>query len=284
MNYPITADCHVHSGFSHDVKSGYPDNVAALCESAIAKGLSYLAVTDHFDIDFQLAGIDPLFAFSEARDALLNAREHYRDRLYLALGIEYGQPYTYPEKFPGYLSDIPYDIVLGSVHSANAFDGLVHLPYRTMTEEERETLAERYLDAYEKLVTLDDAMEAPAKIDVYAHPTLLCRYFYKHGIAYPYETWEERMRSLFAHIIAKGKGIEFNVSCLRAGGELSDPSPVAALHWYKDCGGEIVTVGSDAHRPEDIASGFGDAAEILRSLGFRYYTVYKERKPVFYTL
>jgi histidinol-phosphatase (PHP family) len=44
-------------------------------------------------------------------------------------------------------------------------------------------------------------------------------------------------------------------------------------------GGELITIGSDAHVPERIAGCFEETAEILRALGFKYYAVYKERKP-----
>jgi histidinol-phosphatase (PHP family) len=48
---------------------------------------------------------------------------------------------------------------------------------------------------------------------------------------------------------------------------------------YREMGGELITVGSDAHVPERIAGRFEETAGILRSLGFRYYAIYKERKP-----
>ena len=48
---------------------------------------------------------------------------------------------------------------------------------------------------------------------------------------------------------------------------------------YKEMGGELITIGSDAHVPEKIAGRFEETAEILQSLGFRYYAVYSDRKP-----
>ena len=49
-------------------------------------------------------------------------------------------------------------------------------------------------------------------------------------------------------------------------------------------GGEIITVGSDAHKKEDIGFGFDIANDLLKNVGFRYYTVFKERKPEFMKL
>ena len=56
------------------------------------------------------------------------------------------------------------------------------------------------------------------------------------------------------------------------------------LEQYRSLGGEIVTLGTDAHIPEDIGKGIGDAAGLLKELGFRYYTVYRRRRPEFIPL
>ena len=63
----------------------------------------------------------------------------------------------------------------------------------------------------------------------------------------------------------------------------ADPGIVSTLR-YRELGGELLTVGSDAHTPGQVGGFFPQAAEILKSCGFRYYTVYHQRKPVFYPL
>ena len=50
---------------------------------------------------------------------------------------------------------------------------------------------------------------------------------------------------------------------------------------YRELGGEIITVGSDGHKGEHIAYDFRKAEEILRSAGFEYYTVFRQRKAEF---
>ena len=49
----------------------------------------------------------------------------------------------------------------------------------------------------------------------------------------------------------------------------------------EELGGEIVTIGADAHRPEHVAFDFDKAGEILISCGFSYYAEFKGRKPIF---
>jgi histidinol-phosphatase (PHP family) len=52
------------------------------------------------------------------------------------------------------------------------------------------------------------------------------------------------------------------------------------LRRYKELGGELITVGSDAHIPSDVGKDVDTACELLKEIGFRYITVYKNREPI----
>ena len=80
-----------------------------------------------------------------------------------------------------------------------------------------------------------------------------------------------------------GKGIELNTGGLYKGMTSANPHP-DIIKRYRDLGGEIITVGSDAHKAEFIGYGFCEASEILKQSGFKYYTVFSERKPEFIKL
>ncbi len=43
-------------------------------------------------------------------------------------------------------------------------------------------------------------------------------------------------------------------------------------------GGERVTLGSDAHRPDHIAANFAEALEALKTAGVKYVTVFERRE------
>ncbi|NLM50722.1 MAG: histidinol phosphate phosphatase, partial [Clostridiaceae bacterium] len=80
--------------------------------------------------------------------------------------------------------------------------------------------------------------------------------------------------------IEKGRGIELNLSGLRQG--LGEPLPkIEVLKRYKELGGEIITLGSDAHYPGHVGANLEDGFEILKEAGFKYFTVYENRKPQF---
>ena len=47
---------------------------------------------------------------------------------------------------------------------------------------------------------------------------------------------------------------------------------------YKDLGGEIITIGSDAHNPDYIGYEYKSVEKLLREMGFKYIYIFKERK------
>ena len=82
------------------------------------------------------------------------------------------------------------------------------------------------------------------------------------------------MRAIFQTAAQTGHAIELNTD---RGRTVEDWKPVLEL--FRACGGELVTLGSDAHRPQDVGKGIAQAQELLRACGWRYFTVYQGRKP-----
>ena len=88
---------------------------------------------------------------------------------------------------------------------------------------------------------------------------------------------------ILIHLIENGKGIELNTGGFR--NDLGQPNPcIDILQRYHELGGEIITVGSDAHAPKDIASDFERACDILKACGFRYYCIFQSRMPEYFKL
>ena len=100
---------------------------------------------------------------------------------------------------------------------------------------------------------------------------------------YAYETFAGLFDKILTKLIAMEKGIEINTAGLAKG--LRDAHPCRGIiKRYRELGGEIITVGSDAHAPDQIAYAFNQAAEILKDCGFRYYTTFQQRSPSFHKL
>ena len=84
-------------------------------------------------------------------------------------------------------------------------------------------------------------------------------------------------------LVNRGKGLELKTGSCRYG--LRQPQPgTDMLRRYHELGGEISTVGTDAHKTQDVGSYLDLASEILQLCGFKYYTIYEKRSPEYHKL
>ena len=96
---------------------------------------------------------------------------------------------------------------------------------------------------------------------------------------YSYETYADYIDPILRYLIENGKCLEINTGGLKYGLGETNPS-TDVLRRYRELGGELITVGSDAHVPEYLSYEFDRVSKILTELGFRYYTIFEQRKPV----
>ena len=116
--------------------------------------------------------------------------------------------------------------------------------------------------------------------DVLGHLDYVVRYGKHQAEAYSYEKFSDEIDMILRELISSGKGLELNMAGIKYGLGFAHPHP-SVLRRYKELGGEIITVGSDAHKAEHIGYEFEIAGELLKSCGFRYYTEFENRKAVF---
>ena len=116
--------------------------------------------------------------------------------------------------------------------------------------------------------------------DVYGHLDYVVRYGPEKDRDYCYEKYRDLLDQIVDLLLEKEKGLEINTGGIEDG--LRDVHPcTGVLRRYRQKGGEIITVGSDAHDPAHIAADFHRAEEALRECGFKYYTVFEKRQPEF---
>ena len=194
--------------------------------------------------------------------------------LELCLGVELGSAQFMPELGRKLMQGIQPDMVVGSAHNLSFEHGgldFIELHY------DNQAACWEALDDYFHSLTLMSVME---EFDVLAHIPYTLRYMSdRDGNRITLERYRSQLEIIFFNLIHRGAGIEFNTN---RGKSLERYRPL--LEQYRQLGGEIVTLGSDAHRPEDIGKGIPEAAELLREMGFRYYTVFRRRKPEFIPL
>ena len=94
----------------------------------------------------------------------------------------------------------------------------------------------------------------------------------------PWDLKKDYIDSILKKIIDRGKALEINTAGLKYGLGFAHPKK-EILERYKELGGELITVGSDAHIADHLAYDFETVCEQLKDLGFKYYFIYKNRKP-----
>ena len=78
----------------------------------------------------------------------------------------------------------------------------------------------------------------------------------------------DKMEKLFKKIISRDIALEVNVSTLWKG--FGFPMPHKdILSLYRECGGRLITVGTDSHSPEHIGECVEEGFNTLRSVGLR---------------
>jgi histidinol-phosphatase (PHP family) len=268
----IICDSHIHSEFSSDSDT----SLSSIAEKAISLGLPKICLTDHHDIDFIIqeeGGMDFQLDTPAYIKAAKEIQDIYRDKIDIRIGVELGLMNSVVQKARDYASTYKeLDFIIGSSHLVRGLDP--YYPSFYEGREEIECVRDYFVSILENVSLIDD-------YDVYGHLDYIVRYCPSGQGIFNIKDYYDVIEEIFRIIIPKGKGIEINTGSLYKNMDYPHPH-IDILKLYRQMGGEIITVGSDAHKPEYIGYGFETVArDILENLGYRYYCTFKNRKPEF---
>ena len=268
----ITADSHLHTSFSADSDTAPRDQIL----QAVSAGLSHMTFTDHYDPDFPEGDLDFTFDIDTYIRTLTELKEEFDGKIDIGIGIELGAQPQIPGMLNELASGYPFDFVINSTHLVKRID-----PYDTQVyfrdRTEKEGLRLYFEEVLANLNVFDD-------YDSAGHIDYIFRYLPSHRTDYaPFPEYGDVLDELLKTLIRKGKCLEINTAGLKAGLTFAHPHP-EILKRYRELGGELITTGSDAHTPAQIGKYFDVTGALLKNLGFRYYAVFRNRKPVFLPL
>lgn len=241
-----------------------------LVETAIEKGLQGITITDHCECDrFGEDQIEARILRSEMDKKI--AEEAFGGKLLLSFGVEVGQAFYNIERIEALLCKHPFDFVLGSVHRLlyEGFD-FYDADYHALTPEQINVYMEKYFEELLELVNW-------GKINVLAHFNYPWRYTRLQGIEVDFTRYRGHVDEVLKKAVEKGIGIELNMSGLRHNGDVIPPDWV--VRRYRELGGEILTIGSDAHDAEALGVGIERGMQLLRDAGFSHFAFFRGRKP-----
>lgn len=260
-------DTHLHTHFSGDSDAAPEDMIKA----AMEKGLKGICITDHLDFDYPEEPDLFLLDLPSSQKEISRLQEKYKEIFPVHWGIELGLQPQIAEKNAAIASQYPFDFIIGSSHVVHGFDPYYANYYNGKTEDEA------YREYFESIL---ENLNAYSDFDVYGHIDYVVRYGPNKNQFYSYEKFADVIDEILRTIISMEKGIEINTGGLKYG--LGHPNPTEAIiKRYHELGGEIITIGADAHKPQHVGYDFEKVPGILKEAGFSYYTVFKGRKPEF---
>lgn len=259
----MRVDYHVHSTFSVDAS----DTVTALCQRAVEIGLTEIAFAEHVDYE----PLDEGYGFFRPDDYLAAVEEAWQrwgDRLAIRVGIEVGEPHVYTAEMAGLLEAHRFDFIIGSLHWMNGelvtsrdyFDG--------------KAIDEAYDPYFTELVTMAESGD----FDVLGHLDLPKRYGAERFGPFDPQPHARPIRAALRALVERGIGLEINASGLRAAAAETMPG-LTILRWYRELGGEVLTIGTDSHSTPQLGRGLDEALDLARAAGFDAITLFEDRRP-----
>ncbi len=260
----LYSDYHTHSSFSSDSDTPIEENI----KKAVSLGIKEIAATDHIDFDYPDPDFPFLFDYEPYSKEIDRLRKIYDIKI--LKGVEIGvQPHVI-EQINSLLNKNEYDFIIASSH-------VLKDKYDICKNDffEGKTQNEAYFEYFDEVL---HNVENYDFFNVYGHIDFINRYgTYKNKVI-NYIEFSSIIDKILKTIIQKNKGIEINTSGYRYG--LNSPHPCfEILKRYYDLGGKIITVGSDAHKPEHIAYKFKYIYTMLKEIGFEGITTFNNRKP-----
>ena len=272
----MLCDCHLHTEFSGDSEAP----VRAQADRAVSLGMRAVCFTDHDDFDAWSP--DGKQEFILDWDAYFRAmplfREEYEGRLKILTGVELGLQLhikSYLDERMAQYGDL-IDYRIGSSHFVDGIDLYYPdyfklSPYTDPDELERERYR-HYFEATLRRLEACDCYEAVGHLDY------VVRYGPNRNRKFTYKDYADVIDPILEVLIRKDKALEVNTGGFKYG--LGHPNPHEdIIRRYKELGGKLITVGSDAHAPEHVGFEFARTAEILKSCGFREDAVFEKKKP-----
>lgn len=274
----IYYDSHIHTAFSTD--SDTP--MEQMVQQGIQNGLRGITFTDHMDFHFP-SGCQwntkktcPPFTFDlDSYVRQINVlQESYKNDIRIYCGVEIGLKEDAVDDNVKLSRDERLDYCIGSIHLVDDMDPYDAKFWEAFDEKEAFT---RYFEA-----TLEGLKPDDIHLDTLGHLDYIVRYSPSGYRIYSYRMFADVIDEILRRIIDRGISLEVNTSGYKNGSPMPNPHE-DIIRRYKELGGERITFGSDAHRPELLSGRFPEAEALVKNAGFAYYTTFVNHKPAFHS-
>lgn len=278
----MLADYHIHCRYSDDSEEE-PEKIV---ESAVSKNFDEICFTDHVDYGIKidhdvynkmndsekekyknLLNVDYPEYFREIGEL----REKSKDKITIRQGLEFGMQTHTIDDFQKVFDKYNLDFVILSCHQVD------NKEFWNNAFQQGKTPDEYNYKYYEEIYKV---IQKYSDYSILGHLDHIQRY---NETIYPFEKSREIITEILKKVIKDGKGIEVNTSSFRYG--LKDLTPERnILKLYYELGGKIITIGSDAHKAENVGDHIPYIQSELKKTGFTHICTFDKMKPVFHEL
>jgi len=265
----MKADLHIHSRCSSDAESSIADYV----RQAAHLGLAEVGFCEHADFDPRDRGYGTLDLARYNRD--LAQAQAMIPGVRVRQGVEITFQARLAAEIVTWLAGHQWDYVVTSVHLVDYCDGWAIISERPAVEAyfRAHSARQAYLPYFEELLR---AVESGIG-DVLGHFDLVKRYGTEIYGSFEPAVFEEEIRAVLRAAIERGTALEVNTSGLRQAP--AEPYPAwTILRWFREMGGELVTIGSDAHDVQHLGAGLVEGESMARAAGFRAVVTFEQRQ------
>jgi histidinol-phosphatase (PHP family) len=268
-DFSVLVDLHVHSTCSGDGES----SIEEYARQAGILGLAEVGFCEHVDLDPRDRGCGYLdLGRYDQELAAARAATH-------GIRLRQGVEITYQSGLEGslvaWLAGHAWDYVVASVHLVDYTDGwaIISEPEAMGAYFAGHSQRQAYDPYFAELLRAAQSGLG----DVLGHLDLVKRYGVRHYGPLDPLAFEEEIRQTLRVAAHRGMGLEINTSGLRQ--SPGEPYPaLTVLRWFRELGGEILTVGSDAHQAGDLGHGIAQALAMAQEAGFRAIATFEGRR------
>ncbi len=267
----VLLDYHLHSTCSVDGIS----TIAQYCRRAAEQKFIEIGFCEHVDFDPRDRGCG-FFDYALFRRQIEAQRKRYGDSLAIRVAVEVTYQASREEEIREFLRGKELDYVVGSVHLVE--DGR---EWAMVSEEGR---CERYFarrsvrEAYQPYFAEVRRAVESGLFDFIGHFDLVKRYGVRYYGPFAPSLFAAEVCEILKLAVERGVGLEINTSGLRQAPDETYPD-LEVLRWYRELGGRILTVGSDAHSIKDLGKGIAEALGLAREAGFEAAALFEKREP-----
>jgi len=254
-------DYHVHSYLCRHGEGEIYEYV----EAAIEKGLSEIGFAEHVPIPLinDPDGRMHIGDFETYIEDIVSAKKEYPE-ISIKFGLEADYLPTHMEFISQFINAYPFDYIIGSVHFVDDWDfSNPAFAYR-IEEVGVDYLYKRYYQLIGEAAMLDlydviGHFDLPKKLNI--NPSI---------------DVETLVKKALKAINTSGLALDINTSGLRKKEKELYPAPTII---EQACQMDIpVIIGSDAHRPADVAADFEQTTELLKRIGYDSSCTFKRRQ------